>query len=289
MHPMRGFDGRRAGWGLFTLFFLAACTKELPPAVYLQLNRPSFDLRYAEGDSDQAITEYHVFTDQSFLGAFNIPAIVPWITTEGGRELTIIPGVRENGIQLSPAFYPLLEPFRVNLSVNSADTLTFQPSFSYKDRTKYRWIELCNGPLSLDLDLDLDTVTRLHTVPAIGISESGAATATLTLNHPVLEVTTSTSLTQLPKDGTPIWMEMHYRGDLLLQIGLRGKSPGIAPVINYKLALYPKVNWNKIYINFTPDVQLSDLAEYQVVFRAELPDTLSEGAIYLDNIKLLHL
>lgn len=278
------------GWYfLLPIIFLSGCTKEVPPVTYLILQPPLLHLINTEITPDQEISEYHLFGEQGFLGAFRITSSAPIGYPNFNSNITIFPGVRENGLQLYPALYPMIEPAIITPSNRPGESISIQPVFRYKDDVKYRWLEPFSGPLSLDLDLDLDTATHFQIVPAIGFGGSSAARATLTRAHPLIEVTTSAALTKLPKDGTPIWMEMHYRGELLLQIGLRGISPGINPVVNYKLALFPKVGWNKIYINFTPDVQLSDLSEYQVVFRAELPDTLATGAVYLDNIKLLHL
>lgn len=289
MHRMQPSDQLLLRVLLPAIILVSGCIKEVPPVTYLVLEQPKFDLRFAETTIDQELTEYHLYGDQGFLGAFRIPAVAPIGSPNVEKSITLFPGVRENGLQLYPALYPMLEPWIIEPAAIPTDSQTIQPVFRYKDRVKYRWLEPFNESLSLDLDLDQDTFTHLKIIPGIGIGGSDAATTSLTRAHPVIEVTTSVALTQLPKDGSPIWMELHYHGDVLLQIGLRGVAPGINPVINYKLALFPKAEWNKIYINFTPDVQLSDLSEYQVVFRAELPDTLSEGSVYLDNIKLLHL
>ncbi|HPG05337.1 MAG: hypothetical protein H6561_22535 [Lewinellaceae bacterium] len=286
---MRSFKWLMVVILIFAGGFISGCFKDIPAFTYLELHPAIFYLRNSEINSDQDITEYHLYGSEGFLGAFRTNAIAPIGFPSYNKNITIFPGVRENGLQLYPAFYPMLEPAIIAPSTQPGSTESIQPVFTYKDGVKFRWLEPFRDQLSLDLDLDQDSFTHLRILPGIGIGGTGAGTANLTKAHPVIEVTTSAALTQLPKDGTPIWMEMHYKGDVLLQIGLRGVAPGLNPVINYKLALFPKADWNKIYINFTPDVQLSDLTEYQVVFRAELPDTLSEGSVYLDNIKLLHL
>jgi len=89
---------------------------------------------------------------------------------------------------------------------------------------------------------------------------------------------------------------MDYRTNVEFEVGLVGISTDpLNPfeAVSYKVILCPLRDWNKIYINFQEDLEISQLDAYRLAFRASTEDTgcgnssATNPEVLLDNIKLI--
>ena len=87
--------------------------------------------------------------------------------------------------------------------------------------------------------------------------------------------------------GRDVYLEMDYKCSqpfIMGLIGVTNNGEKRIPIIQ----LNPKSDWNKIYIRLGPYVNFnSDAFKFKVYFRVALPSTLTEGNVYLDNLKLI--
>ena len=87
--------------------------------------------------------------------------------------------------------------------------------------------------------------------------------------------------------GRDVYLEMDYKCSqpfIMGLIGVTNNGEKRIPIIQ----LNPKSDWNKIYIRLGPYVNFnSDAFKFKVYFRVALPSTLTEGTVYLDNLKLI--
>ncbi|NND08361.1 MAG: hypothetical protein HKN87_18435 [Saprospiraceae bacterium] len=271
------------------LLLISGCKKDEQAIVpsFVSIPEVGVEVSANQGTSRHGISEVWVYADSSLLGAFAVGATFPVIASEA-FTLDLFAGIRENGQALAPRTYPFLNPVQVNLLPKIGETQTLRPSFTYHPRTTFKLNEDFERSQIFDEDLDQDEATFLF-IREDGI-EGRSASAVLTPEHPTLEVASNQILRDIPTTGQSTYLEMEYRSDVPLQVGLRGHGPGIGPAKNYKLVLFPTDIATKIYVNFSPDLQASQLLGYQVIFLAtfEVDFGILEQRIDLDNIKLLH-
>jgi len=126
---------------------------------------------------------------------------------------------------------------------------------------------------------------------------SGNGAGSISLIEEATEINSITTFLDLPTSGgTPVYLEMDYRTNVELEVGLVGFDLSTVNPIqatNFNVVLCPIDDWNKVYVNFQTDLELSQLDGYQLAFRASINDTGCGGIptenpeILLDNVKLI--
>ncbi len=234
------------------------------------------------------ITEVWAYADSVFIGAFPVPGTIPALDDDDLIHLELFAGIRDNGQAEDPIIYPFYSTVRRTLSVSDGSS-ELVPRFDYIRSVKTSLSEgFENGNIFRE-DLDGNDETRLEVVSHERLDGLVGAFA-LDPQHRDFEVASAFALNQLPTDGSPVYLEMDYVSDVNLAVGLRGSSANVEPISFYKIVLFPTGERNKVYINFGPDLQASQLSSYQVIFKATYDESLSFDTqfVYLDNIKLLH-
>ncbi|MEM6768948.1 MAG: hypothetical protein AAF597_00060, partial [Bacteroidota bacterium] len=84
-----------------------------------------------------------------------------------------------------------------------------------------------------------------------------------------------------------VWLEVDFRSDVPTRFGISGQvGPDIARF--FDPGFFPRSEWTKIYFNLSETIFRSQLEEYRFELNSVLPEDLTEGDVYLDNIKLLY-
>jgi nicotinamide riboside kinase len=102
-----------------------------------------------------------------------------------------------------------------------------------------------------------------------------------------VEVASAESFSGLTDVRNYVWLEMDFRSDANGQWGATGAN-GIDIIRFFDAGFRPRTEWTKVYFNLTETIIESTLDEYRFNLTTLLPPELSEGAVYLDNIKLIH-
>jgi hypothetical protein len=95
--------------------------------------------------------------------------------------------------------------------------------------------------------------------------------------------------------GQQVWLEMHYRNDLLFELWLLGTDgSGSNELAQPVYQFVPSEDWNKIYFNLTEFLvslqQQKHRLYFRVALRANSEGILEQtnGEVFLDNIRLVH-
>ncbi len=265
---------------------MVSCNQEIAeiPSV-IEIEDYEIVQRGNEGSIRHNFSDLYIYENEIFLGAYSIPAQVSNIRN-GDINLLIFPGIKENGITQTPSIYPMMEAFQGSLSFEDNSERSILPTFGYKSEANFRLIDEFESETTFRVDLDEDPSTTISFEPGF---EGYSAKIVLDSAHPLFEVTSVDGKRGFPFDGTPIYLELDYKTDVNLQIGLIAWSNSIAEVKQFRYGIRPKLDWNKIYINLTPEIAGSQLEFYKIVIRAEHDPNLSSSTILLDNIKWIHL
>ena len=295
---MRGFLRTIGILLCFTGFvtLLSSCDddkdSDLVPS-YISIEAFTVATEYEQGTASQKITDAWVYLDETLIGAFELPARVP-ILTDGTQNITLRPGIKINGISNTRAIYPYLNPVTRKLrltkdSITSLDVVGTR----YRDNVIFPWVE--NFELNA---ASLDT-TRKSTVPLQitenpdlvfkFLNESGTSSGMIQLvsDTSVFEAVT-TETYDFPPSGSEVFLEMNYKTDNTLVIGVFYKSTGIE-VQRPLIVLNKSDDWNKVYINLTvPKYDTPNASDFRIFFGAKTDAGSSQATILMDNIKLVY-
>ncbi|MBL0343195.1 MAG: hypothetical protein IPP71_21435 [Bacteroidetes bacterium] len=100
---------------------------------------------------------------------------------------------------------------------------------------------------------------------------------------------TSTSDYPLPGGNAAVYLELDYKINQAMQIGLFVIKPNITTDQIPLITLNPSANWNKIYIQMGYVVSsYNSSTKFKVYFGAVKDPAVLKPAFYLDNIKVVH-
>jgi hypothetical protein len=273
-------------WKVLLVFMLFnSCVKENPVPAYLYI--PSFSLttKTGEGSSAQKITDAWVYVDGEINGVFQMPVTLP-VVEIGLHEISIFAGVRNNGTKSNPVIYPFFNPFTRKIDLKAGKTDTIRPSTTYITNVQFKIMEDFESGNILRFDRDGNTTINFTTIDNGFEGRSGQIV--LTKTNTTMEKATTTKV-ELPNTAENIYLEINYKTEAELSVGIIGSDPVTNPngTASYKITLFPSKEWNKTYINVTNEVKDLKMKNFQIVFRSLLPDSLNTATILIDNIKLI--
>jgi len=203
-------------------------------------------------------------------------------------------GIKVNGIAATRSPYPFFKPITASLTLIPGETTTLTDTLVYyNEQTTFEWIEDFNGG-SVSIDTTSNSEARFFRIsdPQLVFKFKNepndySAMARVSGDTLLFECASINSF-NLPKGGSPVFLEMNYRNNHNLTVGLFMVSSG--EVFQQPLlVLNPSENWNKIYINLTPSISFYSGATDFRIFIGLLRSTGSEAAtIYFDHLKLIY-
>ena len=239
------------------------------------------------------IIDAWVYVNDQLIGGFRLPASIP-ILNEGVNKVEILAGVAENGGFATPAIYPFYERYTKQVNFVSGKTDTLKPIVTYT--TSARPVtDGFEGTTVYNDDLDGDIATRIVPTSSDPLSGSGYGKITLSTDHPSLVAASigRYDRSQLRAAGAPVWIEINWRGDNSLAVGIIGRKAGVSvPFSQYqkKVILTPRATWGKAYISLYSELAAMDskVDEYQIVISSYLDPDKAAGTVYLDNVKVVY-
>ncbi|MBC6996351.1 hypothetical protein QWY85_20050 [Neolewinella lacunae] len=247
-----------------------------------------FDLQStAEGRPTENITEVWAFANNTFIGAFPLPARIP-VPFVGSTELRFEAGVRQNGISSAPEIYEFYTPVVRNLDLVAGATVDLGTlQIGYRPDAQFAIFENFEAGFPRVFTELLEGMSPL--TPSQDDVRSGAFSGRLLLTEdaPLAEIGTNRSFSDLTAQRPYVWLEVDYRSDAPVIWGVRGNL-GIQPVQVFDPGFLPRGEWTKIYFNLSEIIVRSTLEEYQFALSALLPEGVAEGEVFLDNIKLIY-
>ena len=245
---------------------------------------------HSEGAPSHDITELWIYANGDFLGAFNKQKPIPVISNSENIELNIFAGIRANGSKQDIQLYYLLQDISFVLKYSEGKIDTLDAVFNYSDNANFVFIEdFENGNIfTNDLDGDPNTAVSVSkTDPHSGVN---CGKIIMDSENSTFKVTSSADFFQIPQYGNVTFLELDYKCNSDMIIGLTGKDLNSGQEYsNDIIYLTEQENWNKLYLNLTSTIQNSGLGLYKIYFKSEHDTKNDKTEISLDNIKLLYL
>jgi len=275
------------------LFFLGSCDLDKEPIpAYIHIKPFTVNVNNNQGTKEQKISDVWVSDNETgdFLGVFELPATFQ-IIADGDTNLSIAPGILENGINATPNIYSLLTSFETEIELAPNEIDTIQPTTKYESRVEFHYKQDFESSNPLDEIIDTTILLETKIFDNQLAFEGISAGFTLDTNNPKMEVAISHFM-ELETKGDLTVLEMHYKNEGILQIALLGyENTSSTPVLTYFLALNPQSDWNKVYINLTNQLvgYGSQFKYFKILFGAQLSAEQTSSTYIIDNIKVLEL
>jgi len=266
-----------------------SCSKEgyeaqLP--TYISINQITLITDEAtEGSASSNIVDAWVYINDDLIGVFELPATFP-VLKEGNAIIKVFAGIKNNGISASRIRYLLYEPHVEQINLVKGETITLNPIVTYTSNAKFTWIEdFENASLSFLYTSGSDTIFNKQTIDVKEGSFSGQAY--LTDNMDFFEAT-SIGFSSIPRTGGPVYLELDFKTNEPLLIGVYLDNNQYALV-----TLNTTTFWKKIYIDLGSVINDSGPASEIKVFLGIKETTgitflTSNPEFFIDNIKLVH-
>ncbi|MCX6281650.1 MAG: hypothetical protein NTU51_06790 [Bacteroidetes bacterium] len=273
------------------VILLASCEKfkgdqEVP--AYLSIDSIYIYTDYAiQGSASHNISDSWVYVDGQLIGAFQMPAKFP-VLQMGTHKVTIMPGIKKNGISSTRATYDFYAPisFNAKFGIDSVTKLRTLKT-TYASNSNFLWKEDFEGT-----SIKLDTTNR-STVPVRVTSEGSPLTieglhSGIMITDSVNDFAEAQSHDEFLIPFAPVYLELNYNINTILTVGviLTGPSAFIqTPVVNLNVTNNKS---KKIYIELTPALNsTTGIDHFRVYFGAFKDANVKNGVIVLDNIKVV--
>ncbi len=241
----------------------------------------------SEGSLSNYIVDAWVYVDDQLIGAFELPATFP-VLHRGDKEVAVYAGVFLNGVRATRVYYPFYAPsvHQVRLTPDSITTIT--PVVKYDSRIKmplHESFEL-GGVLFEDGPHSLAELTKTDLSGEV-FEGNYSGKVELNKTDSMFHVISVQSYI-LPSAGGNVFLELDYKTEAPVMVGLYANKPGQVARLDVAGVL-PNDEWNKVYINLTPIVfRNNDALDFRIYFTSYLPEDQKEAAVLFDNIKLIH-
>lgn len=237
-----------------------------------------------QGSPTDRIVDGWVYINDELAGVFELPATIP-ILESGEREISVLAGIKENGIMADGAIYPFYRSYTVDRELRADLIDTLSPTTTYPPGINFIFLErfeLGNSFNQLSgSDIGLEVINDEDLV----LEGSRSAVALLGGDDQFLKVGTDPLL--LPPVGQLCWAELDYRTNNTFDIYVTGYYAGGIPISTYLITIAPRENWNKVYLNLGTKVNQLQANSYSLEIRATKADSLDAAWLYFDNIKII--
>lgn len=286
----------------FSLIVLASCLittsciKENPAPAYIHVPNIQFipGNPSVEGSSSHDFEDAWISVDLQQIGATNLPTTLPAILNPeiDLHKVRIRAGIQNNGISSDRYFYPFFDPYELDLDLQPGEIDTLYPTFAYRSDVRFTLIDDFEGA-GVVFGQDLDDFPGTDIYQQSDDVFEGNNSGQLYIDSFNAECYVATSFRysdlQVNAVASPVFLEMNYKTDVPITVGLISHKSGFADEVFVKGGMNPSDGWNKIYFELTEDLYTLNADSYSVVLRAVYNGTApNEPKVYVDNIKLVH-
>ena len=274
----------------FTFAFLSCDKEDEPIPAYIKINPISLTTNNDQGSDSENIEYAFLYVDDEFIGGFFIPTTVP-VLKSGDVSIIIDPGVKANGVSFNPDIYPFYKRYEATIRLNPGETYEINAGTTYRDNVKFPILEEFESTNHIfSDDIDGNTATFIDVTNNMAFEGSSGIIRLDSDNSNIIFGSdfNRNDLSELPKNGTPVWLEINYKTDTEILFGVIGYDAFGNPQSYPDFGVNPSAEWKKIYFDLSQFVFDERFVAFQIIGAAANREGRAESNIYLDNIKLLY-
>lgn len=244
------------------------------------------------------ISDAWVYIDGIFIGTYEVPATIPVFSPAGNHQVIVAPGILVSAQSFERRIYPFYTNYTgsVNAELGKTDTLAVKVSY---DPISVKFPPEAVGQLpeefegvgtifTTTVNSDVDTLIRTDD-PALVFDGNFSLLMEMDASKDFMEFETVKAYS-LPSNSRPVYLEVNYRTDVNLNIGLyvinnNGTEVTEASVIT----MIPTNNeWKKLYLNLTSTVSSYTNSKYKVYFKAAHNSGNARSQVLIDNFRVMY-
>jgi hypothetical protein len=265
----------------FSLF--VSCKKDklkAKTASFMVANSVSVKTNAFQGSNSHKITDLWYYVNQEFKGVFPVGSSMP-IVAEDNAEITIYPGIKNNGISATRIPYPFYAPITFTQSLVAGQTYSINPQFDYLGGLIFVYNDNLDGGASYFNPAGDSSYVILADPTKTMDGSAGCVFMGMSDAKPTAKMLQSSSF-HLPTGGAAVYLELNYKCNQYVTVGVIAGGTEERQA----LTLGPTDVWNKIYISLTSVVSNQPTYPgYQVYIKGQ--KQVANPKIYIDNVKLI--
>lgn len=262
------------------LLLLASCkpgTDEIPAYIHV----PQFEVFTTspiEGSASHKITDVWLYVNDEIQGVYELPVTVP-ILASGETKITLSPGILANGISTTRVQYPFYTDTIMYFNLVPGAVDTAYPAVTYRSGTDFLLNEdFENGN---EFNNALRITNQLTAFEGIGCGKMAIDSTRKT------RIITDTKFSISQLDGVVVFVELNYKSSHVMKAGIVAESASNGSLVISKVNISPQEDWNKIYLNFTPEINGTLAETFQFFLEVDASGSTDPVEIYVDNVKVL--
>lgn len=281
----------------FSVLYLSACKKfdkpeQIPSYIYIE--KIDLSVTSTQGTASHAIIDAWVYVDQQPVGVFNLPCTVP-ILAEGYHEISIYPGIKNDGLVESRSKYTLMQEY-VNTGIKLVPGQTVnmsganQPVVTYDPATDIDiWEEnFDDAAINFNADPNSDIGITFVNDTNTAFEGTGMGKVDMPAGYNFCRVITSQSFI-LPGGGRSVYVELNYNTNNTMAIGIQTiQGVELQSIDNTVLNATGGV-WKKVYVNLTEITSTHVNADaFKFIITVNKDDSGTTVVNYIDNFKVVY-
>ena len=273
---------------LFGIFLFQSCKKaDINDGVPSYISIPSIkvdSIQSGVGSNSHKITDAWVYFNNNLQGCYPLPTTFP-VLLSGKQNISIKAGIKNNGIAATRVKYPFYDYYKSEITLTKDSITVLNPEVFYANADSIIFEDFESTSLILDTTLNSDTTFFIANDT---LFEGNFGGVHLASPHLTFEI--ATEKIQLPKVGTPVYVELNYKCNTAFQVGVFANYDQAPVIIQSILTINPKLEWNKIYIDLTSAIINTQNADSHKVFISMRRDINSNeiAELYVDNFKIIY-
>lgn len=266
---------------------LLSCKEEPVPA-YITIDAIELKTTAGQGTASAAIPDAWIYVNDNLVGAFELPCRIPVLNT-GKCKVSVGGGIRVNDNNYLRSSYVFYRFHNEEKELVPGEVLSLSPEVHYFDNLTFTGMSDFEGQGSILEATPLsDTIVGVTNKPEDVFEGNGSFVAELKRDSGGLEFQ-FVEKSEFPKGGEYVYMELNYKTNVPLSVGLMSYYNATSSYYNRLLNLKPTSEWKKVYINLTHAVSTEiNALDYRVQFGAIKEPGTAPLKILIDNIKIIH-
>jgi len=266
---------------------LMCCDNFDDEPMFLSISEADLTTTSGQGLATHRIQDAWVYADGLSIGVFELPAIVPVLSSDEKVEIDIFGGIRNNGLALSPLQYSFFERLKLNLDFVPGETKAISPSFVYRDGAKVAFLEDFEGSAMFTEDCDGDDTSFVGTTsdPEHVVYGNRCGIIALNTENELFQQATFEIFNEDDFGASQVFVEMDFKCDIPFSFAYVGQTGNIKSK-RFPIVLNPTEEWTKTYIDLSSSLNGGEFDSYQLMLAGVPID--GAGTIWVDNIKLIY-
>lgn len=238
------------------------------------------------GSNSHKITNVYVYFNNAPVGVFDLPVTFPVIANAPGT-LTVLPGIYFDGLTGYISIYQLYQGKEMHLDPQPGGQVNFTPATQYHSTVTLQSNEEFEGPGADNSFMKLSGDTGIHNTYTSSEVFEGTGSGLIRLMPGKDSATQISRLGRALSTGKSNYLELDYKGNMPLVIGMSVTLNSGAAYSAYFIGLKPRDEWGKIYIGLDEFIGIYQGYDYRIMLHTTKPAGVSDGFLYLDNVKVV--